>query len=121
MKLELGSDLVRGDTDAGSPARIPPYSVAGKIGWQTAAYSAELELRHVGAADQHLAAFELPTDSYNLVNVTAHWKPVAGKSWRLFVDAHNLTDETAREHVSFLKDVAPMPGRSVRIGSALTF
>ncbi len=121
LKLELGSDLVSGDTDAGSPARIPPYSVTGKIGWQTAAYSAELELRHVGAADKHLAAFELPTDSYNLVNVTAHWKPIEGKSWRLFLDAHNLTDETAREHVSFLKDVAPMPGRSFRIGSALTF
>ena len=121
LTLDLGSDLVRGDTDAGAPARIPPYSVTGKIGWQTMTYSAELELRHVGAADQHLAALELPTDSYSLVNVTAHWKPVAGKSWRLFVDAHNLTDETAREHVSFLKDVAPMPGRSVRIGSALTF
>lgn len=121
LKLNLGSDLVRGDTDAGPPARIPPYSVTSKMSWQTTAYSAELELRHVGAADQHLARLELPTDSYNLVNVTAHWKPVAGKSWRLFLDAHNLTDETAREHVSFLKDVAPMPGRSVRIGSALTF
>ncbi|MEY4255166.1 MAG: hypothetical protein RLZZ141_393 [Pseudomonadota bacterium] len=121
LELELGSDLVRGDTDAGSPARIPPYSVTGKISWHTAAYSAELELRHVGAADQHLAAFELPTDSYNLVNITAYWKPVADTSWRLFLDAHNLTDETAREHVSFLKDVAPMPGRSIRIGSALTF
>jgi len=63
LKLELGSDLVRGDTDAGAPARIPPYSVTGKIGWQTAAYSAELELRHVGAADWHLAALELPTNS----------------------------------------------------------
>jgi iron complex outermembrane recepter protein len=91
------------------------------MSWQTTAYSAELELRHVGAVDKHLARLELPTDSYNLVNVTAHWKPVAGKSWRLFIDAHNLTDKTAREHVSFLKDVAPMPGRSVRIGSALTF
>lgn len=121
LTLDLGSDLVRGDTDAGAPARIPPYSVTGKIGWQSTAYSAELELRHVGAADRHLAAFELPTDGYNLLNLTAHWKPVAGKSWRLFLDAHNLTDETAREHVSFLKDVAPMPGRSIRIGSALTF
>ncbi|MCX8498671.1 MAG: TonB-dependent receptor, partial [Caulobacteraceae bacterium] len=55
LTLDLGSDLVRGDTDAGSPARIPPYSITGKIGWQTAAYSAELELRHVGAADRHLA------------------------------------------------------------------
>ena len=121
LTLDLGSDLVRGDTDAGPPARIPPYSITSKVSWQTSAYSAELEVRHVGAADRHLAALELPTDSYNLVNVTAHWKPVAGKSWRLFLDAHNLTNETAREHVSFLKDVAPMPGRSLRIGSALTF
>lgn len=121
LSLDLGSDLVRGDTDAGAPARIPPYSVTGKIGWQSQAYSAQLELRHVGAADHHLARLELPTDAYTLVNVTAHWKPLPGKSWRLFVDARNLADETAREHVSFLKDVAPLPGRSLRIGSALAF
>jgi iron complex outermembrane receptor protein len=121
LVLYVGSDWVRGETDAGSPARIPPYSVSGKMVWQDLSYGAELELRHVGAAKNNLAAFERPTDSYNMVNMTAHWKPMADRSWKLFIDARNLTDLTAREHVSFLKDVAPMAGRSVRIGSALTF
>ena len=39
----------------------------------------------------------------------------------LFVDARNLTDEEAREHASFLKDIAPLPGRNLRVGVAYRF
>ena len=40
---------------------------------------------------------------------------------KVFLDAHNLTNQEAREHVSFLKDVAPLPGRSVRLGVGYRF
>jgi iron complex outermembrane receptor protein len=33
----------------------------------------------------------------------------------------NLTDEEARNHVSFLKDLAPLPGRDVRLGLRVAF
>jgi len=39
----------------------------------------------------------------------------------VFAEAKNLTDEEAREHVSFLKDIAPMPGRNFRVGVAYRF
>lgn len=40
---------------------------------------------------------------------------------KLFIDGHNLTNEEAREHTSFLKDIAPLPGRSIRAGFAYEF
>lgn len=118
---ELSADYVRGDTDRGAPARIPPYSVTGRLGWHAQAYTAQIEARHVGEAKARTAPFELPTDGYTMVNLTANWKPLPQHDWRLFMDARNLTHVEAREHASFLKDIAPMPGRSVRIGSSLAF
>ena len=120
LTLEGAADYVRGTTDAGAPARIPPYALTGRIGWEAASWGTKLEARYVGKAD-HLASFERPTDAYTLINVSAHWKPLPNQGLKLFIDARNLTDETAREHASFLKDIAPMPGRSLRIGTAYTF
>jgi iron complex outermembrane receptor protein len=33
----------------------------------------------------------------------------------------NLTNEEAREHTSFLKDNAPLPGRGIVVGAKVTF
>ena len=46
------------------------------------------------------ATYKLPTQ-YNL---------------EAFKRANNLLDEEIREHASFLKDIAPMGGRSLMIG-----
>jgi iron complex outermembrane receptor protein len=56
-----------------------------------------------------------------VVNLKATFKPIADSPLRLFVDGRNLTNEEIREHVSFLKDIAPSPGRSVRAGVAWKF
>ncbi len=68
-----------------------------------------------------MATFELPTDGYTVVNLKATFKPIADSPLRLFIDGRNLTNEEIREHVSFLKDIAPSPGRSVRAGVAWKF
>ena len=39
----------------------------------------------------------------------------------LFVKGTNLTDELAYNHASFLKQFAPLPGRSVEIGLKFDF
>ncbi len=38
-----------------------------------------------------------------------------------FVHVCNLSDEQARVSTSFLKNVAPLPDRDVRLGAALAF
>jgi len=120
LTLEGAADFVRADTDLGPAARIPPYSLTGRLVWTSTPFDASLEVRHVGEQDR-LAGHELGTDSYTMVNLSGGWRPFADKAVTLFAEGHNLTDAEAREHVSFLKDVAPLPGRNFRAGISYRF
>jgi iron complex outermembrane receptor protein len=119
-RLEGVLDIVRADTDLGTPPRIPPYSATARLVYEDAAVVGRLEVRRVGEQDR-VAAFELPTDGYTLVNLFGSWKPPVLNGATLFAEARNLTDEEAREHASFLKDFAPLPGRNLRVGVAYRF
>ncbi len=120
LSASLGADYVRGQTDDGVPARIPPWSATGKLIWESALIDANLEVRYSAGQDR-VAAFELPTDAYTMVNLYGAVKPFRSPDLRLFAELRNATDEVAREHVSFLKDIAPLPGRSFRAGVAYRF
>ncbi len=120
LAAELDGDVVRGDTDQGAPARIPPWSLTGRLVWTSPGATVTGEVRHV-ARQNRLSRLELPTDSYTLVNLRAEARPSALKDVRVFVEGRNLGDVEAREHVSFLKDIAAQPGRSVRLGAAYAF
>jgi iron complex outermembrane receptor protein len=120
LSLEGAVDMVRGTTDAGPAARIPPASATGRVVWEGPKLEARLEVRRV--ADQaRVAAFELPTDGYTLINAQVTATPFADRDLRVFLDGRNLADAAAREHVSFLKDIAPLPGRTVRLGLGYSF
>ena len=111
------ADFVRAtfNDDNGDAPRIPPFRAL--IGFDaTSAYldlGAELEL---AAEQNNIAEFEIPTDGYSLVNLSATWRP-GGESSPMSVQlrADNLFDEDARLHSSFLKDVAPLRGRNIRV------
>ena len=65
---------------------------------------------------------ETPTPSYSLLSAYAGYDLNFGKSQgQLFVKGNNLTDELALVHTSFLKNSAPLPGRSVEIGLKFDF
>lgn len=121
LSLEGAADYVHAQTDFGPAARIPPYSVTGRLAWTSTRFDASAEVRHVGEQDRVANAFELPTDDYTLVNASVAVRPFAQQNVTLFAEARNLTDEEAREHVSFLKDIAPLPGRNLRVGVAYRF
>lgn len=120
LKLEGVYDWVRGSTDLGVPARVPPWALTGRVVWSAPRLEAQAEVRRV-ASQNRVATFELPTDGYTTVNAMVTFKPLEDSALRLFVDGRNLTNETIREHASFLKDFAPSPGRSVRAGFAWRF
>ncbi len=120
VTLEGAVDYVDADTDLGPASRIPPLSLTGRIKYASGPLDLGLEVRHVAEQDE-VAEFELPTDSYTLVNLSGAWRPFADQGVTLFAEARNLTDEEAREHVSFLKDIAPLPGRNVRFGISYRF
>jgi iron complex outermembrane receptor protein len=120
LALEGSFDWVRGSSDAGPPARIPPWSGAARLVYAGGRFGAEAEVRHV-ATQNRTAAYETPTDGYELVNLTASVKPWSDRAVRIFVEGRNLANVEAREHVSFLKDIAPLPGRSFRVGMSANF
>ncbi|OYW97386.1 MAG: hypothetical protein B7Z12_21710, partial [Caulobacter vibrioides] len=98
----------------------PPYSLTGRLVWASPRIDAQLEVRYVADQDR-VTTYELPTNDYTLVNARVSFKPLEDRDLRLFVEGRNLTDAVAREHASFLKDIAPLPGRSIRGGLALNF
>ena len=120
LMIEAAYDWVRGETDIGPAARTPPWSLMGRLVWKQTRFDSELEVRRVGGQER-VAAFELPTDGYTLVNLKATWRPFEDKDLRFFVEGRNLTDEEAREHASFLKDIAPLPRRNLRAGLTWAF
>ena len=78
------------------------------------------QVRHVGEQDR-VADFELPTDAYTTADLFVGWTPNPAGGLTLFAEARNLTDEEVREHASFLKDLAPSPGRNLRVGASYRF
>ena len=111
---------MHGETDLGVPARIPPWAVTGRAVFDGGWWTGKLELRQVGE-QARVADFELPTDSYRMINASLSATPFDDKNLKLFAEARNINDAEAREHASFLKDLAPLPGRSFRIGAGYKF
>ena len=119
--LEAAADYVHGKTDFGPAVRIPPWSVTGRGVYEAGWWTGTVEVHHVGKQDR-VAAFELPTSGYTMLNASLVVRPLKGKDGlKVFLDGHNLTNTEAREHASFLKDIAPLPGRSFRVGVGYTF
>ncbi len=116
LSLEAAGDYVRGETDLGPPARIPPWSATARVVMQLDAWTGRVELREVGEQDR-TAEFELPTDGYRTLNAFLAWSPDPEGGLMLYAEARNLNDAEIREHASFLKDLAPSPGRNLRIGA----
>ncbi len=121
LRFETGADYVHGEAGSGPAPRIPPWALTGRAIYETGALSSTLEVRRTGQQSR-VTAFETPTGGYTLVNASLVWRPVEDKpDLKVFVEGRNLTDVEAREHASFLKAVAPLPGRSLRLGVGYRF
>ncbi len=117
-KFDLSADAlveyVRAKTDSGNLPRIPPLSTLVGLEAESDRLTLRGEWEYVAEAND-LAAFELPTDDYNLVNAFVTWKaPVGAQDVALRFSVLNILDTEARQHTSFLKDLVPQPGRNVR-------
>ena len=121
VKADALAEFVRAKTDIGNLPRIPPFSFLTGIEADSERFNFRAELDY--AAEQNkIDTFEIPTEDFALVNLFATWRaPLAEKDVRLSVSILNLFDEEARQHTSFLKDIAPLPGRNVRFSIASSF
>ena len=98
--------------------RIPPLrTIVGLEYGYKGLFGADVEGVFVSKQDK-VAEGELPTDSYALLNASLNVNVPVGDAHRvtLFARGTNLTDNEARVHSSFIKDLAPLRGRSVLFG-----
>jgi iron complex outermembrane receptor protein len=122
VNLDGLADYVRARIDAVGPVpRIPPLRLLGGIEAESHRVTARAEIEHVADQDR-VSAFETRTEGYNMVNLSASFKPLKEpESLELILSANNLFDVDARRHASFLKDFAPLPGRDIRLSARLRF
>ena len=80
-------------------------------------------LDYLRSAEQDdVAPLELPTDAYEDLRVDLSYRLSAGAAAvTLFLQGKNLTDDEQRDHTSFIKDLAPRPGRTVEAGIRVKF
>ncbi len=126
LQLTLMGDYVNGhnDTDDEPLPRIPPLRAGGRIEFTTSRLTLGLEARHSFAQDRLKPEprGELPTEGYTLVNADASWRLSKGRhDVLLTLQVTNLLNQDARQHTSFRKDVAPLPGIGLVAGVRWTF
>lgn len=123
LKTTVFSDYVHAElADSGAYLpRTPPLRFGTRLDYQWNDVSAYLSWSHY-ADQEKVAALESSTDGYDWIDATLTWQlPMASSELALFIKAENLTDTEARIHTSFLKDIAPKPGRNFRVGLRGTF
>ena len=121
---DVGVDYVRATRDGGVDEDLPRIpALSAVIGVEARHEYGDLRFELEAVADQEdVAAFERPTDGYELLNLYATVRPLGADSpFAVRMTATNLTDEEARVHTSFLKDTVPLRGRNFRIALTADF
>jgi len=122
LDLRASGDWVRAefDDDENLP-RISPARLGAGLDYERGRIRADIEGFRVFEQDD-TAALETSTDGYTMINAGfAYTLASAPAETRLFIRGTNLLDEDARRHNSFIKDRAPLPGRSAIVGFDIDF
>lgn len=129
--VEGGLDYVRGDlTSIAKPlTRMPP--LRGRVGlrFQRNAFQAGGDGVFTAKQDRIYTidtpdgpVGETPTDGYNLLKLYASYSFISGKTTNtITARVDNATDTLYRNHLNFLKDLAPEIGRNFRVVYSVKF
>ena len=98
--------------------RLPASRVGAGLDIDRGRLTASVDYLRVFEQDEH-AAVELPTDAYD--DVRAFLAFDISPNARLFFQGRNLTDEEQRQHTSYIKEFAPLPGRTLEAGFRVAF
>lgn len=123
MTARLWTDMVQGELDGlGDVPRLPPLRFGLNLNWKRNALFGSFNVNHVTEQDD-TAMLESETDAFTLLSVQLGYRmPVDDhRNLIIFARGTNLANETARRHTSFVKDLAPLAGRSGLVGVRLEF
>lgn len=123
LEMELRFDFLRGEnrrTGDNLPRVTPMRETLGFL-YKTATYQTDLEIQR-SERQTRLAPNERGTSDSTLVNIGVE-QPVVWERMTLniFARINNVFDVESRNHVSLLKDTAPLPGRNFVAGIQATF
>ncbi len=117
LKTSIVADYVEGkrrDTNEYLPL-IPPLRAILGIEYRTSRYNFGFEVKLVSAQNK-LAPGETRTPGYGIVNLHFGLRlPFAGVAHEINLNVENLTNKTYYDHLSRIKDFAPMPGRNISL------
>ncbi|MBC7708924.1 MAG: TonB-dependent receptor [Rhizobacter sp.] len=119
------ADTVRGSIaciECGNLPRMSPSRIGGKLTWRSGGWYADGGALHVFKQDR-IAAFETATPGYTRIDASLRyrWAYSTNRNADFYLLGKNLSNRDMRVHTSFLKDFAPLPGRSVFVGVAATY
>jgi iron complex outermembrane receptor protein len=117
LEVRVSSDYVRGKLDNGENLpQMPPLRVGLGLHFENDKWHLGVEAFRSLRQDDTIEN-ELPTDSYTLLEANASYRmPFGSKHLLMFLRGTNLLDADARLATSPLKDIAPLPGRSLHLG-----
>ncbi len=117
------SDYVHAEqTGTGMPLPfIPPLRWSVGALWEYGQWRATLDLRRT-EEQTRVSEYETPTEGYTMLDASVSYAMITGAlGHQITLGGTNLTNVNARNHVSLLKDVAPLPGLDVRLTYRLMF
>ena len=111
------SDYVHAELSDGTVLpRTPPLRFGADLEYSGERTSATLSWTRY-AKQSDVADLETTTDGYDMVDASVSYRlPIGSKDVTLFLKAENLGDTEALVHTSFIKDIAPRPGRNFTVG-----
>ena len=102
--------------NGGDLPRTPPLRFGTNFRYQFESFSAHLDITRYQEQDK-VANLETTTSGYTLVDLGVSYQlPLLDHDITFYATAKNLTDEYAKVHSSFVKDIAPRQGRSLAVG-----
>ena len=117
LKLDFFADYVKARLkDGGALPRTSPMRLGSHVAYTLDNIRADLDITYFAKQDD-ISTFETETDGYTLVDASITYDISLGDvDLSVYLSGENLTDEEARVHTSFLKDIAPRPGRNFAFG-----
>ncbi len=120
LHAQFTTDFVRAEESNGNDLPlIPPLRYGVALHYTHTYFDASVEAQFNEEQDR-VAENELPTESFTMLNAELSSRFMSDQLF-VFLRGTNLLDEDARRHSSPIKDIVPLPGRSLQVGMRLDF
>jgi iron complex outermembrane receptor protein len=122
FNASVGFEAIRGIlTDGGNLPRIPTCSTTVALDYRYKGYKTNVTYKYIDKS-RFEAENETHTPGYSWVSALISYENKSRYfDYLIYLKGENLTNEIAYNHLSFLKETAPLPGRQITAGLEMKF